>query len=99
MNDETEKVYDISTILNSINGSSIIGDLMFDATDYTVKVNNGNSWSAVTNSVTQPMTDHAFEISQGTIKIGNLVMEVDQFETCMRHLLELTKQSNPEEFI
>jgi hypothetical protein len=95
MNDEKE--YSISTLLNAINGG--IGDMMFDATDYTVKVNNGNHWSTVTNSVTQPMTTHALEIPQGTVKIGNLVMEVDQFETCMRHLLELTKQSKPEEFI
>ena len=94
MNDEKE--YGISTLLNAINGG--IGDMMFDATDYTVKVNNGNSWSVVDSTISQ-VVPHALEIRDGTVKIGNLVMEVDQFETCMRHLLELTKQSKPEEFI
>lgn len=97
MNDEKE--YDISTLLKAINGgSSIIGDMIFDATDYAVKVDNGNGWSTVNSTISQS-APHALEIREGTVKIGNLIMEVEQFETCLLHLLEITKQAKPEDFI
>jgi hypothetical protein len=96
MNDEKE--YDISTLLKAINGSSIIGDMIFDPTDYAVKVNTGNSWSTVDANISK-IEPHTLEIREGSIKIGSLVMEVEQFETCIRHLLEMTKRDKPEEFI
>ena len=104
MNDETEDINEIT--INTIPGQNI-GDIWFDSNQSSYVINTGVGNSIVTSSYvnvngnsnvtfTEP---NALEIKAGKIKIGELTIEVEQFETCLRHLLEITKKEKPEEFI
>jgi hypothetical protein len=99
MNDEDE-INEIT--ITTIPGQNI-GDIWFDSNQASYVINTGAGNSVVTSSYvnsnitfTEP---NALEINAGKIKIGELIMEVEQFETCLRHLLEITKREKPEEFI
>lgn len=100
MNDETEDINEIT--ISTIAGQNI-GDIWFDASQSSYVINTGSGNSVVTSSyVNSNITfaePNALEIKAGKIKIGELTMEVEQFETCLRHLLEITKREKPEEFI
>jgi hypothetical protein len=102
MNDEgTEKIlYDLSTSLANI------GDLHYDITNNTVSVcttagANGSSYANLSIMGTQqrPIEEVLSIEGDGTIRIGETRMSVPEFEACMKHLLKLTKDANPEEFI
>ena len=99
MDDKEENTDEI--VISSTIGNNI-GDIWFDSTQASYVINTGISNSVLTASSQSSYTfqePNALEIKSGKIKIGELVMEVDQFETCLRHLLEITKREKPEEFI
>lgn len=62
---------------------------------------NVNSLVNITpiNNSTIIKKDNILQIDYGTIKIGNFEMEVEQFEICLRHLFNITKDAQPENFI
>lgn len=98
MDDKEENTDEI--VISSTIGNNI-GDIWFDSSQSSYVINTGLSNSVIsagqsTYTFNEP---NALEIRSGKIKIGELVMEVDQFETCLRHLLEITKREKPEEFI
>lgn len=99
MNDEKEDANEMTITMDG----TAIGDIWFDTNQSAYVINTGASNSVITSNYansnitfTEP---NALEIKAGKIKIGELTMEVDQFETCLRHLLEITKREKPEEFI
>lgn len=102
MNDETEDINEIT--ISTIPGTNI-GDIWFDTNQSSYVVNTGSGNSVITSSYVNSNSNitftepNALEIKAGKIKIGELVIEVEQFETCLRHLLEITKREKPEEFI
>ena len=74
-----------------------VGDLSIDTSTCTISVKDGSSWKAIDNSI--GLGTPSFAIHEGTVQIGNLKMDVEQFESCLRHLMELTKEAKPEDFI
>lgn len=99
MNDEKEDANEMTITMDG----TTIGDIWFDTNQSSYVINTGTGNSVISNgyansniTYTEP---NALEIKAGKIKIGELTMEVDQFETCLRHLLEITKREKPEEFI
>lgn len=90
MNDEdAEKIlYDLSTTLDTI------GSMYWDNTTHSISAVGANS------SFNVDKNEHAIELrGEGTVKVGELIISVPQFETCLRHLLKITKDASPEEFI
>lgn len=99
MNDEKE---DINEMTISIVPGSNVGDIWYDTSQSSYVINTGVGNSNIANYTSNNITftePNALEIASGKIKIGNLTMEVEHFETCLRHLLEMTKTDKPEEFI
>lgn len=100
MNDEKDeiKAYNIEYVSNVINGGSI-GDILYDINTNAITVNTGSQYSNITFS--NPSIPHppTLTLKDGVVKIGDLEMEVEQLEVCLRYLLKITKDANPEDFI
>lgn len=95
-NEDTLATY-LPKIASGATVGGVIGDTIYDTLTNTISINTGNGYSNI--SVGSVNSAPADIIIDGSIKVGELVMEVDQFETCLRYLLEITKQAKPEEFI
>lgn len=90
-----------------MNDSNVnIGDVLLDLSTntYSICVDNGSyvdsvaSWSAMNIPIKE--TEYGLSIdATAKVKIGDLVITGEEFETCVRHLLKITKDANPEEFI
>lgn len=88
---------DIHTYVNRI-GAGVMGNILYDINSNTVSVYDGTSYTLAASNAFTP-EPYTLQIKEGNVKIGNLVMDVDDFETCLRHLLKITKEAKPEEFI
>jgi hypothetical protein len=102
MNDKDEGEY-ITTLLKAINGGSINSDynnVLYDILDtaYTSPAWNGTTSINASSSFKDKITP-ALEIKDGTVKIGSLEMDAEEFETCLRYLMKITKDAQPENFI
>lgn len=86
MNDDVEIDYDYGTIMSKLVHSG------------GYNVNSLVNITPINNSTTIKK-DNILQIDYGTIKIGNLEMEVEQLEICLRYLLNITKDAQPENFI
>lgn len=56
-----------------------------------------NTWTDSINI--RPSNEPTIQISEGNVKIGDLEMSVEHLELCLKHLMKLTKDEHPEEFI
>lgn len=89
MNDEKELSYRVYG--NILNDLSTIG---LDGMSTIVAFSN---LSAAKSTMSDP---HALILPiSGTVKIGNLILDVEHLELCLKHLMDITKDAKPEEFI
>ncbi len=86
-----------STWLQASNGFT--GDMYYDAVSNSITVNNGGQYGSIVLSNHNAQPAPLLTLKDGNIQIGDLVMNVEHFEICMRHLLEITRRDKPEEFI
>lgn len=82
-----------------------VGQMTFDANSGSYSIYTGTDYTTVTMAPSNlNLEHHSLAIGDGTngdktIKVGKLVMTIDEFELCLRHLLTITKTEYPEEFI
>jgi hypothetical protein len=82
-----------------------VGQITFDVNSGTYSMYTGTDYSTITLAQSNMNTDnHVLSIGGAdngykTVKVGNLVLSIDEFELCLRHLLTMTKSEYPEEFI
>lgn len=100
MNDEKDEIkeYSIAGISNIINGGPI-GDILYDINTNSIAINTGSSYQNIAMSTVNISPTPALTLKDGTVKIGEFEIEVEQLEACLKHLLKITKDANPEEFI
>ena len=60
-----------------------------------------NSTGITANSIMVSSDDYIYKdfTEIGNIKVGDLIITAKEFELCLKHLLDITKQEHPEEFI
>lgn len=101
MNDEKEDeelTYNVEEYSQMINGGTL-GDIFYDINTNTVSVNNGTTYSSIVLSAPPSTPAPVLTLQDGIVKIGNLEMNIDDLEVCLKHLLKITKDANPEDFI
>lgn len=100
MNDEKddELTYNVAKYSQMINGG-ILSDILYDINTNSISVNTGSQHSNITFSSPSIPNPPALTLKDGVVKIGDLEMEVDQLEVCLKYLLKITKDANPEDFI
>lgn len=84
---EAQQIVSILGIPGVPNATTLTGGSGGNA--YTTTLGNISNISNITNASNAPPY----------LMIGKLKLTNEEYEVCMRHLLDLTKQAHPEEFI
>lgn len=77
---------DLVTIAPAVNATT--------ASISSIPISYGGNGNAI-----RGYTDIIDEAAKSHLRIGNLKLTQEEYETCMTYLLELTKKAKPEEFI